>query len=297
MRVSFWTTTQQPWPDLLERARTAEALGYHGVWVADHFMPSGDAVDAPMLECFGVLGALAVAVPRVRLGSLVAGITYRHPAVLANQAATIDEISGGRVVCGVGAGWQENEHVAYGIELGSIRARIDRFEEACAIIRSLRDNARTTATGDHYLVTDAPMEPKPSGAMPLLIGASGERRMPGVVARFADEWNAWGTPETCAHKRPIFEAACEAIGRDPTTLVRSTQALVLLGPDGAAKAEELAPIRPAIGGTADQLVEVLGGYAEAGIDELIVPDFTLGGQTETLEALEHLARDVVAVAS
>lgn len=297
MRVSLWTTTQQPWEDLLARARAAEGLGYHGVWVADHFMPNGDHVDAPMLECFAVLGALAAAVPRVRLGSLVAGITYRHPAVLANQAATIDQVSGGRLVLGVGAGWQENEHAAYGIELGSVRARIDRFEEACAIIRSLRDNARTTVAGDHYRITEAPMEPKPAGAGPLLIGAKGERRMPGVVARLADEWNAWGTPEICARKRPIFEAACEAIGRDPATLVRSTQALVLLGPDGAAKAEELAAIRPAIGGTADQLVEALGRYAEAGIDELIVPDFTLGGQSETLDALEHLARDVVAVAS
>jgi F420-dependent oxidoreductase-like protein len=297
MRVSFWTTTQQSWPDLLERARTAEALVYHGVWVADHFMPAGEHRDAPMLECFGVLGALAAALPRVRLGSLVAGITYRHPAVLANQAATIDQISGGRLVLGVGAGWQENEHAAYGIDLGSVGERIDRFDEACAVIRSLRDEARTSLEGEHYRLTDAPMEPKPTGPMPLLIGASGERRMPAVVARHADEWNAWGTPELCAHKRPIYDAACEAIDRDPATLVRSTQALVLLGPDGAEKAEQLAAIRPAIGGTAEQLVDALARYAEAGIDELIVPDFTLGDQAETLDALEHLARDVVAVAS
>ncbi len=296
VRFSLWTSTETPWPDLLERALAAEAAGYDGVWAADHFMPNGDDVDAPLLECFSVLAGLAVSVPRVRLGSLVAGNTYRHPAVLANQAASIDRMSGGRFVLGIGAGWQENEHEAYGIELGSVTERIDRFEEACEVVASLRERARTTFEGDHYRLVDAPMEPKPQGPMPLLIGSSGPRRMPRIVARWADEWNSWGTPATFATKAAHIDRALHESGRDPASLQRSTQALLFLGADGAARAEQLQAVRPSIGGTSEQLVEVVAAYEAAGVDELIVPDFTLGGQAQALEAIDQFAREVAAVA-
>lgn len=295
MRFSLWTSTETAWPDLLARVRAAEAAGLDGVWVADHFMPNSEDVSAPMLECFSTLAALAASVPRVRLGSLVAGITYRHPAVLANIAASIDRVSDGRFVLGVGAGWQINEHERYGIELGSVRERIDRFAEACEVITGLRDQDRTTVAGQHYQLTDAPMQPKPLGDLPLLIGSSGPTRMAALVARFADEWNSWGTPELFAEKSAHISRALDAAGRDPTTLQRSTQALVFLGPDGAKAAEEFGAIRPSIGGTPDQLVEIVGRYADAGVDELIFPDFTLGDQVQTLEAIDSLARDVADV--
>lgn len=296
MRFSLWTSTETPWPDLLERARVAESNGYDGVWVADHFMPNSDDVSAPMLECFAVLAGLAAAVPRVRLGSLVASATYRHPAVLANQAATIDQLSGGRLVLGIGAGWQVNEHEAYGIELGSLRKRIDRFEETCEIVTSLRDRSRTTFAGQHFQLADAAMEPKPLGQLPLLIGSSGPNRMARLVGRWADEWNTWGTPALFAEKAAHVDRALDESGRDPAFLQRSTQALLFLGPDGAAQAEELQAIRPSIGGTPAQLLDVVAAYAEAGVDELIVPDFTLGGQAQALEAIEQFAREVADVA-
>ena len=295
MRFSLWTSTETAWPDLLARAQAAEAAGLDGVWVADHFMPNSEDVSAPMLECFSTLAALAASVPRVRLGSLVAGITYRHPAVLANVAASIDRVSDGRFVLGVGAGWQVNEHERYGIELGSVRERIDRFAEACEVITGLRDQDRTTVAGRYYQLTDAPSEPKPQGRLPLLIGSSGPTRMAGLVARFADEWNSWGTPELFAEKSAHISRALDAADRDPATLQRSTQALVFLGPDGAKVAEDFGAIRPSIGGTPEQLVETVGRYAEAGVDELIFPDFTLGGQSQALEAIESIARDVVDV--
>jgi len=292
VRFSLWTSTESAWPDLLAKVRVAEAAGLDGVWVADHFMPNDRDVSAPMLECFSVLAALAASVPRIRLGSLVAGNTYRHPAVLANIAATIDRVSQGRFVLGVGAGWQLNEHEAYGIELGSVTERIDRFAEACEVLTGLRDQARTSVAGRYYQLTEAPMEPKADGALPLLIGSSGPKRMPALVARFADEWNSWGTPELFAEKSTHISRALDAAGRDPATLQRSTQALVFLGPDGAKVAEEFAAIRPAIGGTPDQLVEAVGRYREAGVDELIFPDFTFGDQSQALEVIELLARDV-----
>lgn len=248
--------------------------------------------DRPHLECFGVLAALAAEVPRVRLGSLVAGNTYRHPAVLANQATTIDHISGGRFVLGLGAGWQEREHEAYGIELPTPGGRLRRLEEAAQVIRTLRDAARSDFDGDHYRLHDAVMEPKPVGPLPLLLGGSGERVMPGIVARWADEWNAWGDPELFAHKSRIMSGACQALGRDPKTLVRSTQALVFLGPDGAAQAEAISSIRPAIGGTVAQLTDVIGAYEEVGVDELIVPDFHIADIEQSIELWDTLIGEV-----
>ena len=293
MRFSLWTTTSQPWSDLQERAARAEATGWDGVYVADHFMPNSDDVSEPLHECFAVLAGLAASVPRVRLGSLVAGNTYRHPAVLAKQATTIDHISGGRFVLGLGAGWQENEHTAYGLEFGGTRERLDWFEQACRVVTSLRDAARTTTEG-RYALREAPLEPKPLGPLPLLIGASGERVMPRIVAAYADEWNVWGTPELFAHKSRIMSAACEAAGRDPATLVRSTQALLFLGPDGVERAA--AAGRPAIGGTTSQLLDVVAAYAAAGLDELVIPDFTLGGHDRVLETIELLAAELIAPA-
>lgn len=293
MRFSFWISAQHSWDEIAAFATHAEATGWDGLWVADHFMPNDDgALDQPMQECFSVLAALAAVVPRVRLGSLVAGNTYRHPAVLAKQAATIDDIAEGRFVLGLGAGWQENEHARYGIDLGTVTERIDWFEEACHVVRSLRDEPRTTIDGQRYQLHDAPLEPKPRGPMPLLIGASGQRRMAAIVARHADEWNTWSTPELWLEKRVGFDRALDEIGRDPDSLHRSTQALVFAGPDGAKTAADFAAIRPAIGGTSEQLVDQIGGWAAAGLDELIVPSFTLGGPTQAAEVMDQLIEEV-----
>ncbi|QYG94858.1 LLM class flavin-dependent oxidoreductase [Iamia sp. SCSIO 61187] len=293
MRFSHWISTAHPTDEVLTRGRHAEATGWDGLWVADHFMANQDGPsDEPMHECFSLLAALAATVPRVRLGSLVAGNTYRHPAVLAKQATTIDHISGGRMVLGIGAGWQVNEHEAYGIPLGTVKERLAWFEEACQVITGLRDQARITVAGDRYQLTDAPLSPKPVGPLPLLVGSSGQTVMARIVATHAQEWNTWSTPEQWVEKRAGYDRALEEAGRDPATLHRSTQALVLVGPDGAAKAEELRAVRPAIGGTAEQLVDTIGRWAEAGLDELIVPDFTLGPLDRATDALDLLITEV-----
>ena len=293
MRFSFWIGTQHTWDETLELARHAGSTGWDGLWLADHFMPNDDAeLDQPMHECFSLLAALAATVPRVRLGSLVAGNTYRHPAVLAKQAATIDQISGGRFVLGVGAGWQENEHHRYGIPLGTVTERIDWFEEACQVWHGLRSEARTTFAGERYQLDEAPLVPKPAGPLPLLIGSSGQTRMARIVARYADEWNTWSTPTLWREKRQGYERALAEAARDWSTLHTSTQALVLLGPDGRAKAEELSAIRPAIGGTSAELVDAIGGWADQGLDELIVPGFTFGTGARATDALDQLITEV-----
>lgn len=284
MRFSIWPSTGRPWDEILTLARHCEAAGWDGLYLADHFMPHGDltadtdqslAMDGDKLECWSVLGALAATVPRMRLGSLVSGITYRHPAVLANIAAAVDRISGGRVVLGVGAGWQLNEHLAYGIELGSVSERLDRFEEACEVITSLLRQRRSTFAGRYYRLADAPNQPVPvQERLPLLVGGGGEQRTLRIAARYADQWNVWSTPEVLARKLGVLRSHCAAIGRDLGEIAVSTQALLFLStdPDRVAATRRVAPAGRSIVGTPAEVTDVVGRYRAAGADELIVPD-------------------------
>src|SRR3954468_8767891 len=279
MRFSFWPNAGQDWSEILDVSIYAERTGWDGIWVADHFMPMAGDLDVPMHECWSVLAALAAAVPRVRLGALVAGITYRNPAVLTKQAITIDHISGGRLVLGIGAGWQENEHAAYGIALGSIKERLDRFEEACQIVTGLLTEDRTTFAGNYYRITDAPLAPKAAtGSLPVLIGGGGEKRTMRIAAQYADEWNVWGEPALMAAKRGVLDRHCEALGRDPDSITRSANALLFLSEDESWVAERRSRDagRASIIGTPSELVDIVAAYAEASVDELIIPDFNLG---------------------
>jgi F420-dependent oxidoreductase-like protein len=279
MRFSFWPNAGQDWSEILDVSLYAERTGWDGIWIADHFMPMAGDLDVPMHECWSVLAALAAAVPRVRLGALVAGITYRSPAVLAKQAVTIDHVSGGRLVFGIGAGWQENEHAAYGLALGTIKERLDRFEEACQIITGLLNEDRTTFDGHYYRITDAPLVPKAaSGKLPVLIGGGGEKRTMRIAAQYADKWNVWGDPALLAAKREILARHCEAMGRDPDSITRSANALLFLSEDESWVAERRSRDvgRPSIIGTPSEVVDIMAAYADAGVDEIIIPDFNLG---------------------
>jgi alkanesulfonate monooxygenase SsuD/methylene tetrahydromethanopterin reductase-like flavin-dependent oxidoreductase (luciferase family) len=261
--------------------------------VADHFMGDGGgfgAADRPNFEATAVLAALAAATERVRLGPLVLGNTYRHPAVVANWAATVDHVSGGRFVLGMGAGWQENEHEQYGIELPPPGERINLFEEACRVITGLLRQPTTSVAGQHYEVTDALCEPKPiQDPLPLLIGGKGDRML-GVVARHADEWNMWSTPAMFAERSEVLARRCEKIDRDPATIARSTQALVFLTSDDAKGRElvEMVAPRPAVGGPVERFAEMVAGWRDVGVDEVIVPDFTLGSGSERTDRMDAL---------
>lgn len=277
MRFSIWPSPARPWSEILELTQHCEATGWDGAYFADHFMPNGpDAtpLDGDTLECWSVMAALAAAVPRLRLGTLVSSVTYRHPAVLANIAAAVDRISEGRLLLGIGAGWQENEHAAYGIELGSVKERLDRFEEACEVLTGLLRTQRTTVTGSWYSVTDAPNQPAPvQEKLPILIGGGGEKRTMKIAAKYADEWNAWSTPEVLAHKVDVLRRHCDDLGRDPAEIQVSTQAMLFLSTDEAWLADKRGN---GIVGTPAEVTEIVAAYRDAGCDELIVPDFTMG---------------------
>lgn len=282
MRFSIWPSPMSPWDEILELVRHCEKTGWDGMYFADHFMPNAPdptPQDGDTMECWSVLAGIAAAVPRLRLASLVTSVTYRHPAVLANIASAVDHISGGRLTLGIGAGWQVNEHAAYGIPLGSPSERLDRFEEACAVLTSMLREPRTTFDGDHFRVTDAPNQPAPvQDRMPILVGGGGEKRTMRIAARYADEWNAWTSPGVLAHKVGVLHEHGEAVGRDATGIHVSTQGLLFLSTDEGwlAKHRTDDPNRPVLVGTPDEVTEIVGRYRDAGADELIVPAFTFG---------------------
>ncbi|MEV4642411.1 LLM class flavin-dependent oxidoreductase [Actinoplanes sp. NPDC049548] len=285
MRLSIWPHAGQPYGGILEAARHAADSGWDGVYIADHFMPNagtGRAPDAPTLECGSLVAALGAAVPRVRIGTLVYGITYRHPAVLANMAATVDHVTGGRFTLGVGAGWQVNEHEQYGIELPPVKARLDRFTEALQVLRGLLREPTTSLDGEYYRLTEAYCEPKPvQDPLPILIGGSGEKRMLGIVAEYADMWNAWGTPELIAHKSAVLDRHCAERGREPKEIARTAQALFVV--DGPLPDRHPMPV---LGGSVGKLTEAVEAYRRIGLDELIVPDGLLGQGADRLRAMD-----------
>jgi alkanesulfonate monooxygenase SsuD/methylene tetrahydromethanopterin reductase-like flavin-dependent oxidoreductase (luciferase family) len=218
----------------------------------------------------------------VQIGTLVYGNTYRHPAVLANMAATVDRITDGRFTLGVGAGWQINEHEQYGIELPPVRQRLDRFVEALQVLHGLLREPTTTLDGEYYQLSGAYCEPKPiQQPLPILIGGSGEKRMLKIVARYADAWNAWGKPDLIAHKSAVLDTYCAEVGRDPTSIARTAQALTVV--DGPLP--EGLPM-PVIGGSPDLLARAIDEYREIGLDELIVPDGMLGRGSDRLKAMD-----------
>ena len=296
MRFSVWPTPTRPWDEYLAVAKAAEASGFDGVWCSDHFMPvDATQLDNPVLECWSVLAAVAAAVPRVRLGAIVTSNTYRHPPVLAKMASTIDHISGGRLVLGLGAGWQENEHLAYGLHFGTVGERLKRLEEAVQIITSLFETPRTTFDGEYYTLKDAPLEPKPvQQRVPLLIGGGGEKVTMRIAAQYADEWNTWGLPDLLKQKCEVLDAHCERLGRDPAEIGRSAQALVYLGDDRDWLKERKGRVAafPAIVGTSAEVQDVIGAYRDAGVTEFIIPAFNLGPPERASDTLQRFSEDV-----
>jgi F420-dependent oxidoreductase-like protein len=298
MRFSIWPSPGRSWDDIHELTTHCEQSGWDGVYFADHFMPNGpgpEPLDGNTLECWSIIAALAASVPRLRLAPLVTSVTYRHPAVLANIAAAVDQVSHGRLTLGIGAGWQENEHAAYGLALGTIRERMDRFEEAVQILRSLLREPRTTFTGQYFDVRDAPNQPAPvQDKMPLLIGGGGEKRTLRIAAQYADHWNSWTTPDVLAHKVAVLRGHCADVGRDPAQIHVSTQALLFLSTDEGWLKEkrESAGGRASIIGTPAEVTDIIGQYREAGADEIIVPDFTLGSVARAKDTCDLFMTEV-----
>ena len=212
----------------------AEDLGFDHAWLVDHLVDTDGPPEHPCLEAWTLLAAIAARTKRIRLGVLVTSNTFRHPAVLLKEAVTVDHISGGRLILGLGSGWHDDEHRRYGIDLPQPAERVDRFAEAVEMISLLMSQPRTTFHGQHYRLDDAPLEPRPiqQPRIPILIAAH-RPRMLRLAARFADQWDTFATlPGTATdgvsasieERIRSLDDACREIGRDPTEIRRSTWA-------------------------------------------------------------------------
>ncbi len=232
--------------EVVERAAAAEDTGFDSVWVMDHFfqLPPMGGPAAPMLDSYTLLGALAARTSRVRLGAMVTGVTYRNPAHLAKIVTTLDIISGGRAILGIGAAWYDVEHEGLGFDFPSAGERLDRLEEALQICRAMFTEEAPSFEGRYYRIHEARNVPPPvqRGGPTILVGGGGEKRTLQLVARYADMCNIVGDPATVAHKVDVLRGHCKAIGRDPSEItVSRLSTLVLTASDEEAPGDEGLP--------------------------------------------------------
>jgi alkanesulfonate monooxygenase SsuD/methylene tetrahydromethanopterin reductase-like flavin-dependent oxidoreductase (luciferase family) len=215
---------RMPWSELAARARFADGLGFDGIWGFDHFQPMYGEGPGECFEGNTTLAAWTGITENVRMGLLITGMTYRHPSVYAAEAITIDHASGGRLELAYGAAWFDKEHRELGIPFPPLKQRIDAFEEAVQIVRGLLTTDGFTFEGEHFRVHDATLRPRPvqQPHPPLWIGASGEKRMMPIAARYADVWHTWGSPESMREKSQRLSAMADAAGRDPGEITRAS---------------------------------------------------------------------------
>jgi F420-dependent oxidoreductase-like protein len=227
IKTAQQNTTYEDMQRIWRQADTIPSIEH--AWLFDHFMPIAGEIHGPCFEGWSLLSAFAAQTSRIRVGLMVTGNTYRHPAVLAKIGATIDVISGGRLDFGIGAGWNEIEHSAYGIPLYATGERIRRLGEACEVIKRMWTETAPTFEGRYYQIKDAYCEPAPiqKPAPPFVLGGSGEQLTLRVVARYADIWNCVGNDlENFKHKSAVLDSHCAALGRDPRSIQRSVQLTV-----------------------------------------------------------------------
>ena len=281
-------------------ARSAESAGFELVTVMDHFyqITGIGPEEEPMLEGYTTLAALARETSRVRLGTLVTGVTYRNPALVAKMVTTLDVISKGRAICGIGAAWNESEHIGYGFEFPPIRERMDRLDEALTILKLMFTQERPSFTGTHYRIDRALNNPRPlqPGGPKIMVGGGGEQRTLRLVARHADMSHWFGPLADIKRKSEILDRYCEEESRDPATITKTMGApVVLVENEGQAKAvmERMPPERRVMfqPATPDQAAEILQDFIAVGIQ-----GFTFGNPTlRTPEEFERASRLIKAI--
>lgn len=278
---------------VVELAQKVEAEGFDLLTVMDHLYQVGGVgpEDDPLLESYSILSALAARTSRIRLGTLVTAVTFRNPALLAKTVTTLDIISGGRAVLGIGAASIESEHLGYGIDFPLVGERIDRLDEALTICKLMFTEQRPSFQGKHYRIDRVLNQPRPIQPLgpKILVGGRGETRTIRLAARHAD-WTHWfGTFDELKHKDEVLRRHCDAEGRDPSTIVRMIGAPVTLvenARDAKATLQRITPLQQAIAApaTPEQAAEILGRYVDAGFT-----GFIFNNPFQTIRSLESLA--------
>jgi len=275
--------------ELFERiaqiAVTAEESGFDSVWVMDHFyqIPGVGPRTDPMLEAYTVLGAIATRTERASLGAMVTGVTYRNPAYLAKVVTTLDIVSAGRAILGIGAAWNDDEHAGYGFGFPPVAERMERLEEALQICKAMFTTQSPSFSGRHYSIAGALNYPRPirPGGIPILVGGGGEQKTLKLVAKYADACNFFGDVATIRHKLEVLKRHCDAIGRDPAEITKTRLgglAIAETNAEADRKARAMAEARgmdPArmreylVVGDPDSVSEQLAEYLDAGLDGMI----------------------------
>ncbi|MBI2778015.1 MAG: TIGR03560 family F420-dependent LLM class oxidoreductase [Chloroflexi bacterium] len=276
------------WPALRDACLAAESAGFEAIWLDDHLLSDEGDWRAPKLEGWTSLTAVAALTVRAELGLMVSANTFRNPGLTAKLATTLDHVSGGRAILGIGGGWFEREHEAFGLDFGSgFGERLDRLDEAVGLIRRLLDGETVTHAGDFYELRDAVCKPRPiRRPLPILIGGSGRQKTLRTTARYADRWNGYGTPERIAETSAVLRERCEEVGR-PYEAIRRTVTMEVVIRDTEAEAraafheiEAIHGIRGRIGadgtprgmgagGPPERIADFVRGYADLGIDEVV----------------------------
>ncbi|MEX0665898.1 MAG: LLM class F420-dependent oxidoreductase [Acidimicrobiia bacterium] len=260
-------------------AVAGEESGFDSLWVMDHFyqLPALGGSEQPMLEAYTVLGALAARTSRARLGTLVTGVTYRNPAMLAKIITTLDVISRGRAILGIGAAWHDEEHDGLGFAFPPVKERMDRLEEAVQICRAMFRDEAPSFDGRHFRIEKARNIPRPiqPGGPPIMIGGGGERRTLKLVAQYADMCNISGDLDTTRHKFDVLRKHCDAVGRDPSDITRTRMSSLFLA-DSAQQAGETREMITGMAGaefvagctigTDDEVADQVAASLEAGVD-------------------------------
>jgi len=286
-RVRFGIQTGQQfaaWDEIVRIWQRAEALGYDTAWTYDHFVAVMMDPFDPCLEAWSCLAALAVHTQRIRIGALVTGNTYRHPAILAKIATTVDVISNGRLEFGIGAGWYEPEHTMFGVPFGSAGERCRRLDESLTVIRALWSERQATFAGKHYQLQAAIAEPKPVQRPhpPITVAGAGERRLLPIVARHADAWSSFGSPDVFRHKIEVLQRCCDAERRDCSAIEKgvlvpaaitadlSTVAPLIQGYAMYQGLSEEEARRWMLLGTADDVCRQIDAFVAAGVSHFVV---------------------------
>lgn len=270
---SYGTGVEKLFPSVIAQAREAEAAGYDSLFLMDHFyqLPMLGTPDQPMLEAYTALGALATATERLQLGTLVTGNTYRNPALLAKIITTLDVVSAGRAILGIGAGWFELEHRQLGFEFGTFTDRFERLEEALQILDPMITGERPTVSGKWYTTESAVAEPRYRDRIPILIGGGGEKKTFAIAASYADHLNIVAALDELPRKMAAVAARCEEAGRDPATLETSLMLTVMI--DEKAKPDQMpaeTSRRMVIGSPAQIADQVQAKVLDTGVDGLII---------------------------
>lgn len=266
-----------PWPELRDQWTWFEEQGFDSLWLPDHFFPTAGR-DKPMFEAWTTLAGLAVVTQRARIGILVSSNTFRHPALLAKQAVTIDHLSEGRLELGIGAGWFVEEHDVFGLDFPETRALVDRFAEAVALIDTYLRNDKTTFAGEHYQLSGAFNRPAPiqKPRPPLVMGAHGPRMLR-LVAKYADTWNSFAPPEELRRRNEQLTEYCEEIGRDPASIRRAMFYGVRQSPEDDPW------------DSVDAFTDYIGRYREAGMQEFVLQI----SSPDRFRVVERVASDIL----